>query len=210
MIASLILGFALPILAESPKSASFEIGGGTLTPTGAIVETVYGTDEREPVFHLRNGLLFWSILDLGASIDFCQITGRRIGTIGGEDSAEVSRLTLVPIAATALVRLDVFPNQPLVPYGGGGIAYLVWSERSPADDESVDGDKYGWTGVAGVQILLDWMEPDRAADVDGFWGVNDTYLNVELSRTQYDRLGRGNEGLDLSHWTGRATFMFAF
>lgn len=193
---------------ESPKWFSAELGGGALQLQGDVARAVYG-DGYEPTFHSRIGVLFFSMLDLGVSADATQITARRLGANDGTRSAELTRLTLLPLSATALIRLDLFRNQPIVPYAGAGYSYLVWSERNPIEDEQVDGDKQGVTLLGGVQILLDWMEPSRAQDLDAWWGVNDTYLTLELSRTTY---GDGDDvtGLDLGHLEARAAFLFEF
>lgn len=193
---------------ESPKWYSAELGGGALQLEGDVVTEVYG-DDYEPAVHGRLGVLFFSILDLGVSADFVQITGRRIGADTGERSAEISRLTLVPMSANAIVRLDFFRNQPIVPYAGAGWAYLVWSDRDVIEDDQVDGDKQGVTILAGAQILLDMLEPSRAQDLDGWWGVNDTYLTLEVSKTTYGD-SDDVEGLDLGHLEGRAAFLFEF
>ena len=160
---------------ESPKWFSAQFGAGGLQLEGDIASGVYG-DTYEPAVHGRLGVLLFSILDLGLSADFAQITGHRQGADTGGTSAEISRLTLLPLSAQAVLRLDFFPSQPIVPYGGAGYAYLVWSERNPIEDDQVDGDKQGVVLIGGVQILLDWMEQGRADDLDNWWGVNDTFL----------------------------------
>jgi opacity protein-like surface antigen len=197
-----------PYPRESGKWFSAELGGAGLQLEGDIASRVYG-DDFEPAFHGRMGVLLFSILDLGLSVDATQISARRVGTGDGTDSAEISRLTLVPIAASAIARLDFFPNQPVVPYAGAGFGYLVWSERNPIEDEQVDGDKQGVVLMAGVQILLDWMEQPRADDLDNWWGVNDTYLALEVARTTYGD-SDDQEGLDLGHISARASFLFEF
>lgn len=199
---------APPRWIESPKWFSAEMGMGALQLEGDVASEVYG-DDYEPAVHSRVGFLLFSILDLGVSADFAQIEARRLGADNGGESAEITRLTLFPLTATAIVRLDFFPNQPIVPYAGAGYSYLVWSERNPIEDDQVDGDKQGVQMLGGVQILLDWMEPSRASDLDSWWGVNDTFLILEVSRTTY---GDSNDvtGLDLGHLEGRAAFLFEF
>ncbi len=201
--------FSVPV-PETPKWFSAELGFGAATPFGNLVQEIYGDRGLHPMWHGRFGLLLFSVFDLGLSADFAQITGRRIGVLEGERSAEYSRLTLAPFTATAIARLDLLPHQPVVPYAGAGVGYLVWSERNPIEDEQVDGDKYGWTWLAGAQILLDELEPARADDLDGWWGVNDTYLTLEYSRVDYNRLGKGRDGLNLNHWVVRASFLFEY
>lgn len=198
----------LPRWVESAKWFSAEMGMGALQLEGDVASEVYG-DDYEPAVHGRVGVLLFSILDLGLSADFAQIEARRLGADNGGESAEITRLTLVPLTATAIVRLDFFPNQPIVPYAGAGYAYLVWSERNPIEDDQIDGDKQGISMLGGVQILLDWMEPSRASDLDSWWGVNDTFLVLEASRTTY---GDSDDvtGLDLGHLEGRAAFLFEF
>lgn len=215
-VAAAILACAAPAAAQdelgappTPKWFSVEIGAGAVQMTGTDVKQVYGKRDQ-PLFHMRAGVLVKSILDVGVGGDFAQITGKRVGAASGGTSAEPTRLTLGPLSATALVRLDFFHNQPVVPYGGGGIAYMIWGERDRLADRNVSGDKYGWIATGGVMILLDQFEPARAADFDSWWGVNDTFLTVEVSRTEYDRLGKGPTGLDLNHWSGRASFLFEF
>lgn len=193
---------------ESPKWYSAELGMGGLQLEGDVASAVYG-DDYEPAIHGRLGFLLFSILDLGVSADFAQIEARRLGADSGTESAEITRLTLVPITASAIVRLDFFPNQPIVPYAGAGYSYLVWSERNPIEDDQTDGDKQGVSMLGGVQILLDWMEPARATDLDSWWGVNDTFLILEASRATYGD-SDDQEGLDLGHVEGRAAFLFEF
>lgn len=206
---ALLLLAAAPAHAESSKWFSTELGGGGMRMTGQNVKTVYGTKDQ-PTFHMRAGVLIKSILDIGVGGDFTQVNGKRVGTVGGGTSAEPTQLTLGPMAGTALLRLDFFHNQPVVPYGGGGVAYMVWGERDRLAGKNITGDKYGWTAVGGLAILLDNFEPARAADLDSYSGVNDTFLTFEVSRTEYDRLGKGQEGLDLAHWAARASFLFEF
>jgi len=196
---------------ESPRYGTFEIGGGALTPTGSDVQTIYGSGVHSAAFHMRGSWLpFERFVDLGLSADLTQMNGERTGLAGGGQSAEGTELTLAPFAATAALRLEVFRDQPLVPYGGAGLAYLIWGERDTFTGANVSGDKYGWTAFGGASVLLDWIEPGRARDLDGWYGINHTYLNLELAETRYDRLGKGVVGLDLSHWEARAAFMFLF
>ena len=208
LVASLLLASA-SAHAESSKWFSAELGAGGVRMTGDNVKTVYGKKDQ-PVIHARAGVLIKSILDIGIGGDFTQITGKRVGTVGGGTSAEPTQLTLGPMTGTGLIRLDIFHNQPVVPYFGGGVSYLVWGERDRLGGKNITGDKYGWTGVGGLAILLDTFEPSRAADLDSYDGINDTFLTLEVSRTEYDRLGKGSQGLDLSHWSGRASILFEF
>lgn len=196
------------VIKDSPKWASFEVGGGVLQPTGSDVKAVY-TDKQQAHFHVRGGVLLASILDVGIGADFAQISGHRVG-LSGATSAELTRLTLAPIDATGIVRLDFFHHQPLVPYGGAGIAYCLWQERDIVADHNVSGDKWGWTALGGLMINLGALAPNEQHDMDAWYGINDTFLTVEYQMHEYDRLGAGVEGLDLSHWDARASFLFEF
>ena len=150
LVASLLLASA-SAHAESSKWFSAELGAGGVRMTGDNVKTVYGKKDQ-PVIHARAGVLIKSILDIGIGGDFTQITGKRVGTVGGGTSAEPTQLTLGPMTGTGLIRLDIFHNQPVVPYLGGGISYLVWGERDRLGGKNITGDKYGWMASAASQF----------------------------------------------------------
>ena len=78
-----------------------------------------------------------------------------------------------------MLRLDVFREQPVVPYAGAGVTWSLFREKESSDADVVVGDKGGWYYAAGLELLLDRFEPARAADLDISRGINDTYITFE-------------------------------
>ena len=89
---------------------------------------------------------------------------------------------------------------PLVPYGKGGLVYTAWWVTKGSGVEFVDGDraaggKWGYTGVAGISLLLDFFDSRLARDFDTGLGVNHSYLFAEYTYASVNNFG--GSGLDL-------------
>ena len=190
------------MLGESPKWATFQLGGGVYLPDTDLIKNVYG--DVNAAGDLRVSALLFSILDVGASVGFQQWSGNGVGVSDGTESDDLFRLTTIPITATALARLDILREQPVVPYAGGGFVFVDYNERDVYADNTIRGNDTGAVALGGVMILLDMLEPGRAADLDRYWGVNDVYLDLQATRFIFD-----DQGLDLSGWRFTASFMFA-
>jgi len=103
----------------------------------------------------------------------------------GEASGEVDALVAIPLSVGLTARLDVLPNQPVVPYVRAGIDSWFWRESwdESGQASSVQGLKRGHHQAVGLQLLLDIFDPARAARLDAVEGYVDSYLFVER-RTQ--------------------------
>lgn len=189
------------VLRESPKWATFQLGGGVYLPDNDLIKDVYG--DVNAAGDLRVSALLFSILDVGASVGFQQWSGHGVGTSDGSESDDLFRLTTIPITATALARIDILKEQPVVPYAGGGFVFVDYNERDVYADQTTRGNDTGVVAIGGLMILLDMLEPGRAADADRYWGVNDFYLDLQASRFIFD-----DKGLDLSGWRFTANVMF--
>jgi hypothetical protein len=62
----------------------------------------------------------------------------------------------------------------------------------------------GWSGFFGLGLLLDRLEPARAARVDAKVGINDSYLTIEGRYSKVESQMRDGEwqsdGLSFSGW----------
>lgn len=119
----------------------------------------------------------------------------------GEESADTSKLKLYPFALSGVYRFDVLFERygiPLVPYGKLGFDYVVWSITNgngdvPHSSGGVgQGGTWGWHAAAGLQLVLDFFEPDAARQLDSETGINHTHLFVELGH--WDVSGFGQSG----------------
>ncbi|MEM1010032.1 MAG: hypothetical protein AAGJ35_13630, partial [Myxococcota bacterium] len=107
---------------------------------------------------------------------------------------------------------------PVVPYIRGGLDYNIWWITDPQgsiatykdsnnQDISAFGGRFGFHFGAGIQILLDPIDPSTAKNFDNEVGVNHSYLFVEWAISW---IGVLSPGLNLSDNSVRAGLMFQF
>jgi hypothetical protein len=99
----------------------------------------------------------------------------------GQPSAEETTLTIMPMYAVAVLRVDVLARQtaiPLVGYGKAGVGYGLWWS---GNDIGTQGKGHSWGtqfGLGGM-LLLDAFDEHAAVELDNEWGINNTYLFFE-------------------------------
>lgn len=195
------------IVEESPRWFTFSFGGGVFQPDQELLKTTYG--EWKTTFDTRISVNLFSMVDFGLSGGFQQTTGSGVGALDGESSDDLFRLTLYPMTARATLYLDLFDEQPVVPFIGGGVTYIEYRERDIYGNEDWTGNEHGSVLSAGLMILLDVFELGRAEDLDQSSGINDTYFVIQADQFTVDRLGKGAD-LDLSGLKLTGQFLFAF
>ena len=124
------------------------------------------------------------ILEVEVGAAFARSRGNLLAADGVTSSGEDVRLTLLPVTAALSARLDLFENQPVVPYASFGGDYWLWRESWSTEttlitDDAMGGGKYGWHWAVGGQILLDIFEQDQAGKLKARRGIEDSYLTVE-------------------------------
>ena len=120
----------------------------------------------------------------------------------------LATLYTYPLQAYLSYRFDYFKNQVLVPYVRFG------GEMTPTRQGSkTGGDKagtqvyYGTNLAAGLELLLNVLEPSSAVNLDRSTGINGTYLIVEY---EMGRAINPSNVADLSHNAIRAGLRFEF
>ena len=187
-----------------------------LMPAGAAVqyEDVFGTSpaamfnldwEWQPV-----RVRYLGTLAVGASIGYARKRGHAMREDNGEltQSAERETLQVVPASIDITYRMNLFDNQPLVPYGGAGVDYWYFSNSTDVGDRSTSGAKQGWHWRAGGQLLLDLFEPRAAGNLYRSWGIHNTYLFGEYRISRVNDFGE--PGFDLSDRTWFGGLMIEF
>jgi hypothetical protein len=123
---------------------------------------------------------------------------------GGETSdvpiAQESTLSIMPMYAVGVLRVDVLARElhiPLVGYGKFGLGYALWwanNGRGTAKVGCDDNGKNCFTGkdtsvgtqaALGAMFLLDWLEPSSGAELDDAMGINNSYLFLEWSVSNF-------------------------
>ncbi len=161
------------------RSSSMQIGAVQLADTN--LNSAYGSNSLSlwgsMGFSLRH------IAELEAGFGLLRDKGYTL-TSGYATSSEESKLTVLPVTVSANLRLDIWENQIVVPFGSVGGDYWLWRESWAQDFEvlsadAMGGGKYGWHWAVGGQILLDIFEPDQASKLFARSGIRDSYLTVE-------------------------------
>lgn len=156
-----------------PPHWSLELKGGAFFP-----------DAAEWADHYGNSYLG----EFGAALSYKVLRQVEVGVEGSYSSASgvgqregaSGRVTYrqVPLNLFVLARGVFDEEQWLVPYIGGGYTRLFYQQKV-SGQETVEGSVNGYHARAGLQFLLDPLEPATAAGFYRDFGMNHSYLFVE-------------------------------
>ena len=135
-------------------------------------------------------------------------------------SADETSLTLFPTALSLVYRFDVAARRwsiPVVPYAKAGLSYTMWrvsdsngnTAKSDMPGGTGRGGTLGWQAAAGASLMLDFLDPGSARELDSGSGVNHTYLFFELAHFAVDGFGKSG-ALNVGDTTWLAGLMFEF
>jgi hypothetical protein len=130
---------------------------------------------------------------LGAGYTQASAVARIAGT--GMPSAENTSLSILPIYAAAVLRIDVFAHQigiPLVPYGKLGLGYgLYWMGNDRGTQ--AQGHTWGKHFAFGGMFLLDPIDTQASMQLDNEFGINNSYLFFEWMIADLDGFSRPSD-----------------
>ena len=211
---------AVSVLAVSPiaraqelgnKWGSVEIGGGPYIPniddefggTARPYHDIFG-GEPAPMFRLHVGKTILQsrmlgALEVGFKTGFWSKSGRAVNPDNGQPTGDRARFTIVPTSLTLTYRADFVYEQlrvPLIPYGRvTAERYNWWTSKE--DEWTEKGATNGWSATAGVGLVIDWMDPDAARDLENEVGIAHTILYFDVTKSKVDDFG-SDESWDLS------------
>ena len=177
----LLVPGVLPAAAEADRPHwSFEIKGGVFFPDSADWSRFYGTSYLGEY----GAALSYKVLrqvEVGVEGSYARGTGKgqqpRHAAAGADPSGEVNYEQL-PLNLFLLARGVFNENQWLVPYAGGGYTRLFYRQRVKGQERTA-GSVNGYHARAGVQLLLDRLEPETAGDAYLDFGMHNSYLFLE-------------------------------
>jgi len=172
----------LPAIAdELPASPrwSFEFKGGRFHPQQPDWKRYYGSDSMNH-FAMALGYMPVRALELGAELGYAYDEGRGLLPTSGVLGGEVS-YTLVPAHVYLIVRGAFMEGQWLVPYAGGGWSRAYYRQEVSGQQEH-KGHADGWNARAGLQLLLNHLDPRSAANIKAAYGIDYTYLTLEVQK----------------------------
>jgi hypothetical protein len=111
-----------------------------------------------------------------------------------EQIFQESSLSIMPMYGVGVLRIDVLAREyhvPLVPYGKFGLATALWWVNNglgtATNEQGIKGRDIstGIQAALGGMFLLDVLEPTAARTLDGDGEINNSYLFLEWSVSNY-------------------------
>lgn len=205
-----------PAWSRSPRHYTFSIRTGPYSPSvdseaglkakgSTPYATVFGTGtpllwRAEFDFDLltKIGELSVGRLSVGVAGGFWQAVGKgRFAADPTKTANDTILLNLWPVTPLLTYRADFIFERwgiPLVPFAKLGYGFTRWSSYKDGSLSKVGADSaLGWArGVeygAGLQFVLDAIEPDKAASLDQDFGINSTSLFAEFDGVRWEGAG---------------------
>jgi hypothetical protein len=192
---------------ESPQHFALETRFGPYHPNvddqfpqSRPYATAFGADKKP----LYLGLEFdWQVFRIpmvgtlgpGFGWGYTKSSGTATYVSTGLPSPENTTLTIMPMYAVGVLRIDVLAREtaiPLVAYGKAGLGYGLWWS---GNDVSTLGKGHTWgTHFAlGGMLLLDGFDEHSATELDNGFGINNTYIFVEWMLANLNGFNGGND-----------------
>jgi hypothetical protein len=196
-----------PLSDRSPQDAALELRFGPYRPkidestTTPVFNEFFG-DKRRYFFGLELDWQIWrapyvGTLGVGAGWGYTQISAPNVASPDApaltSPISQRSNLNIMPMYAVGVLRIDTLARNfkiPLVPYGKLGLAYALWWVNDGIGTAEAGGVKgkdtsTGTQAALGAMFLLDVLEPSAARAMDSEGGVNNSYLFIEWSMSDF-------------------------
>jgi hypothetical protein len=194
---------------ECPEGFALEARVGPYHPDlGDSFDSFFSGDDG-PLLAMELDVIGYRLDDVlyvggGGGIGWMNFTGKTRDMAGAQTSEDTS-FEVVPLNLVAVLRVDVLARQLGIPFlfaGKLGYQWAHWSAESGGQD-----DASGWSLglVYGAQIALDLdtFEPSAARRMDEEWGINHSFLFLELFGFE-----PGGDSLDIGDLTWTAGLGF--
>ncbi len=177
------------------KTQDFNFGGSfaMVSFDEEAFETVFDK-ESHPLVRFFSGWYPAENLSFDLSMGGMYETGRAVGEISGEPSAELVELYVLPVQLNIRYRFKFLEDQLIVPSVWAGADYWVFQEQNEEEDD-VEGDKSGWHYGADIGILLDTFDRSAASTIKRDYGIEDTYFFIGYEK---QTIGDDEDGLSFT------------
>ena len=168
---------------QEPPRWSLELKGGNFFPKEDAWKSYYGDDKTGS---LGAGLAWKATrqVEIGLDTAYIKDEGRGLAPQQGQITGNVT-LELYPLQMFLLLRGVFREDQWLVPYVGGGLTRIYY-EQDIRGQEKRRGSATGSHLRTGIQLLLDNIDRGTAWGFYENFGVNNSYLFVEVQRSSVD------------------------
>jgi hypothetical protein len=193
---------------------SLELKGGVFFPDTADWSKFYGSS----FFGEYGAALSYKVLrelEIGIEGGYGRAKGNgqlpSHATTPGPSQAQGGEVTFqhAPLNLFVLGRWVRDETQLLVPYAGGGYTRMFYREEVKGQ-RTTDGSVNGFHARAGLQFLMDRMEPEAAASLDEDFGLRHSYFFVEgrYTHAMADTVAAGSVNIGGSSCLGGFLFEF--
>ncbi len=167
--------------AESRPHWSLELKGGHIVPELDDWFKYYG---KRDAGHYAASLAYKIIqqVEVGIEGGYIRISGKAAALSHGYYTGLVT-YKVMPLNAFVTFRAMFSDTQWIVPYIGGGWTRMYYSQ-AVKDQSTARGSADGTHVKAGLQLLLDEIDPTAATSMYLDYGVYHTYLFIETQRTR--------------------------
>jgi len=172
----------------SPERFIIELRGGPYQPDfdGAAFDRFFG-DDVGPFLGVQLSYIGFRLPDLayltfGGGFGWSNYAGRAVAAGGGVEVAEETTLTLLPISAIGSLRIDALSRLLKIPFiftGKIGFQWTHWDTDTGAQDDA-SGWSVGLMYAGQFAIDLDLIDSAAARSMDEEWGINHSFVFVEL------------------------------
>ena len=188
---------------ESPQRFAIELRFGPYHPDvddefpqDRPYARAFGADNKP----LYGGLEFdWQILRIpkigtlgpGIGWGYTRSSGTATKVSDGQPSPEMTYLSIMPMYAVGVFRLDFLAREtaiPLVAYGKAGLGYGLWWSGNDIRAQA-KGHTWGTHFAVGGMLMLDVFDEHAAVELDNEWGINATYFYFEWMMANLNGLG---------------------
>jgi hypothetical protein len=173
-----------PQIVDSPMWWAAELKLGPYRPDNSQQQSSFGND-RGWLLALEFDITVYHIpyvgqLGVGAGWGWAQYDGKA-RLADGTKSGETTKLTLYPLSALGVLRIDALARNTVVPVifaGKIGYDFVRWTTSTgKADDSNGLNKGLRWALQAGLE--LDFFDHQAARRLDEEWGINHTFLMFE-------------------------------
>jgi len=190
-------------LPDQPRWST-EVKGGSFYPDIDDWATYYGKDYT---YHIAGTLAYklFRQFEIGVEGGYIKDKGQGFAPGHGTPAGNVT-YELFPLQAFLLFRGVFSEEQWFVPYVGGGWTRMFYREKIELQDD-VKGSADGYHARAGIQFLLDDLDPDASNRFYRDYGVHHTYFFLE---GQYISAVIGTPEIDLGGTSFLAGLLFEY
>jgi len=138
-------------------------------------------------------------IELGAGVGYWTAKGHG-SLLSGDPSTDPTTFSIVPLEVTATWRLDLVWERlgvPLVPYARASLQRYNWWITGSSGSTSKSGATNGYGYGGGLALVLDFLDPTLARELQADSGIRHTMLTVDLQQTKVDDFG-SKTSFDLS------------